>query len=260
MAKRLINVVDDWCDLAGIPADRRPDREALRERFPNDKSACRAGVSTREIASWEERHGFALPGGLKAWLSLSNGLFAEGPLIHPLSAIGPMILFARVPGLIVQPESWFELGNPNLETICIDLAYRRSEGSCPIFTSGDDERGSRPRIIAAGFDDWLLESLRSGGREYWFDADFDDLGDPWIEHVKNVPAPKLEAGGAFFAGLVASMLTNGVDERSIGLRLDLSQPDVEAIIRHLQHVPLTIDGSTRNVSPSQDLLATRPNG
>ena len=43
-----------------------------------------------------------------------------------------------MPDLVVQPESWFELGNPNVETICIDLAYRWPGGGYPIFTSGDD--------------------------------------------------------------------------------------------------------------------------
>ncbi len=41
--------------------------------------------------------------------------------------------------MLVQPESWFELGNPNRQTICIDLAYRLPGGSYPIFTSGDEE-------------------------------------------------------------------------------------------------------------------------
>ncbi len=94
---------------------------------------------------------------------LSNGLYRSGPLIHPISAIGPMIPFARVPEMLVQPESWFELGNPNLQTICIDLAYRLPGGGHPIFTSGDDARGSPPRIIARGFEEWFLELLRQGG-------------------------------------------------------------------------------------------------
>ncbi len=55
-------------------------------------------VPTREsICDWEQRHGYRLPPGLRAWLMLSNGLFRSGPLIHPISAIGPMIPFARVP-------------------------------------------------------------------------------------------------------------------------------------------------------------------
>ena len=54
-----------------------------------------------------------------------------------------MVPFARVPDLVVQPESWFELGNPNVETVCIDLAYRWPGGDCPIFTSGDDQTRSR---------------------------------------------------------------------------------------------------------------------
>ena len=52
-------------------------------------------------------------------------------MIHPLSAIGPMVPFARMPGLVIQPESWFELGNPNVETVCIDLGYRWPGGGHP---------------------------------------------------------------------------------------------------------------------------------
>ncbi len=89
-----------------------------------------------------------------------------------------MIPFARVPDLIVQPESWFELGNPNLQTVCIDLAYRLPDGGYPIFTSGDDAAHSPPRIIARSFEEWFLELLRQGGREYWFDPGFRRLRRP----------------------------------------------------------------------------------
>ena len=81
-----------------------------------------------------------------------------------------MVPFARMPGLLVQPESWFELGNPNVETVCIDLAYDWPGGGPPIFTSGDDQTRSRPRVIAPSFEAWFLEVSRDGGREYWFDA------------------------------------------------------------------------------------------
>ena len=154
-------------------------------------SCCRPGADPRIIADWEDRHGYRLPAGLRAWLMLSNGLFGTGPLIHPISAIGPMIPFARVPDLIVQPESWFELGNPNLQTVCIDLGYRLPDGGCPIFTSGDDASQSPPRIIARCFEEWFLELLRHGGREYWFDPEFIDFGDPWQTHRYYVANPPL---------------------------------------------------------------------
>ena len=79
-----------------------------------------------------------------------------------------MVPFARMPGLVIQPESWFELGNPNLETVCIDLAYRWPGGDSPLFTSGDDERGSPPDHRAR-FTSWFLRLLHRGGAEYWFD-------------------------------------------------------------------------------------------
>ena len=113
--------------------------------------------------------------GEPAWLSPDRGAARlaacsptgstrDGPMIHPLSAIGPMVPFARVPELLVQPESWFELGNPNVETVCIDLAYRWPKGDCPIFTSGDDRARSRPRVIATSFEEWFLRVLHHGGR------------------------------------------------------------------------------------------------
>jgi hypothetical protein len=220
----------------GIDARRAPDPAVLAAGFPDGRGACRPGADPREIAAWEQRHGYALPSGLRAWLMLSNGLYRTGPLIHPISAIGPMIPFARVPGMIVQPESWFELGNPNLQTVCIDLAYRLPGAGNPIFTSGDDARGSAPRIIARSFEEWFLELLNHGGREYWFDPGFRDFGAPWPSHRRHAPGPALCDWLRPFAERVGPLLDNGTDERDIAARLGLSQPDVELICRHLQHV------------------------
>jgi hypothetical protein len=190
------------------------------------------------ITAWENRHGYHLPAGLRAWLILSNGLYRSGPLVHPISAIGPMIPFAHVPEMIVQPESWFELGNPNLQsqTICIDLAYRLPDGGHPVFTSGDDEWGSQPRIIARSFEEWFLEVLRQGGREYWFDPKFADYGAPWPSHRRHAPGPPLSDQLRPFTERVLPLLLAGSDERDIATRLGLSRTDVELIFRHLQHV------------------------
>ncbi len=178
--------------MAADPAALESGFAARPESLP-----ARRGPHGRS-ADWEERHGYRLPAGLRAWLMLSNGLFGTGPLIHPISAIGPMIPFARVPDLIVQPESWFELGNPNLQTVCIDLAYRLPRGGFPIFTSGDDASHSPPRIIARSFEEWFLELLRQGGREYWFDPDFSDFGDPWQSHrAARCQPPVVEKAPAF---------------------------------------------------------------
>jgi hypothetical protein len=168
---------------------------------------------------------------------LSNGFYLGGPLIHPLSAIGPMVPFARVPELVVQPESWFELGNPNVETVCLDLAYLWPGGGAPVFTSGDDQTGSRPRVIAPSFEAWFLDVLRQGGREWWFDPGFAGLGDPWEAHRRFAPAPPLPARLRRLAPRVAPLLRPGADERLIADTLGISRGDVEAILRHLQHGP-----------------------
>jgi hypothetical protein len=239
MACRLVDLADRWCDLVGVEARDRPDPSALAGAFPE---ACRPGLDPSELSAWELRHGYSLPEGLKRWLALSDGLFADGPLIHPLSAIGPMIPFARVPGLVVEPESWFELGNPNVETVCLDLAYRWPGGDFPVFTSGDDERGSAPRVIAPGFDAWLLRVLGSGGREYWFDRGFADLGDPWRAHLRNVPAPGLSERLRPLADRVSPLVRAGVDDRAIAARFGISPFDVEAIVRHVQHAGPSLRG------------------
>ena len=231
MASRLPDRAERWCDLMGVD----PARRSVARGFLGD-DACRPGVAASDLSDWERRYGFILPTGLKTWLMLSDGLFAEGPLIHPLSAIGPMVPFARVPGLVVLPESWIELGNPNLETVCLDLGYRLPGGDHPVFTSGDDERMSRPKIIAPAFDDWFLGLLQAGGREYWFDPAFDDLGDPWHEHRRHMPIPELADRLRPLAPRIAPMIRDGVDERSIALRVGITTFDVEAIVRHVQHV------------------------
>jgi hypothetical protein len=196
--------------------------------------SCRPGTSPRTLCDWEERHGFRLPAALRAWLMLSDGLFGAGPFVHPISAIGPMIPFARFAGMIVQPESWFELGNPNQQTICIDMAYRLPGGGFPIFTSGDDASASAPLIIARSFEEWFLELLRHGGREYWFDPGFVGFGDPWQSHRRHAPAHSLTGRLGRLAERVADLLSGGADERAIAERLDLSPQDLELIFRHLQ--------------------------
>ncbi len=159
----------------------------------------------------------------------------NGPLVHPLAAIGPMIPFARVPGLVVQPESWFELGNPGRETVCMDLAYRWPGGDCPVFASGDDERGTAPRLIADSFESWLLRVLAEGGREYWLDPDFSPLGNPWAEHLLRAPKPPLPERLRPLAPRVLPLMHPGADDRSIATMLGVTRGDVEALFRHLQH-------------------------
>lgn len=235
MGSGLGELVGRWASEAGLGPRRVPDGPSIAKAFRGLPSPCRPAASPAAIQAWEERHGFALPRGLRVWLGLSNGFYAPGPLIHPLEAIGPMVPFARVPELVIQPESWFELGNPNVETVCVDLGYRRPAGGHSIFTSGDDQTGSLPRVIASDFDDWFLGLLRNGGREYWFDRGFEGLGHPWDAHLAHAPAPPLPARLRPFLRRTVSLMIPGADDRSIASTLGLSRADVEALFRHIQH-------------------------
>jgi hypothetical protein len=243
MGEALGEFLDRWIESTGIDARLAPDPRVVAAGFRQEPSPCRPGANPGTITAWEHRHGFRLPAGLRSWLLLSNGLYRHGPLIHPISAIGPMIAFARVPEMIVQPESWFELGNPNQQTVCVDLAYRLPGGGCPIFTSGDDLAHSAPRIIARSFDEWFLELMRQGGREYWFDSRSADFGDPWQLHRRHVAHPALPARLCDLTDKVAALLLAGGDEFQIAAELGLSRGEVELIFRHLQH---TVTGPARS--------------
>jgi hypothetical protein len=236
MACPLGALVNCWMDWGGIDASLAPDDKVLEAGFAG-ADASRPPADPGAIAAWENRHGFRLPAGLRAWMLLSNGLYRGGPLVHPISAIGPMVIFGRMTDLLIQPESWFELGNPSVETVCVDLAYRWPGGGHPIFVSGDEEAGTSPRIIARSFEEWFLELLRRGGREYWLEPGSADLGDPWAAHRRFTPQPELPGRLRRFAPIVRSLVSARVDEREIAARTGLDHEDLEAIIRHVQHVP-----------------------
>jgi hypothetical protein len=236
MVSELVDRVSRWAAAAGVPRRDAPTPAALASAFRDSADVCRPPAGPAAVDAWERRHGYRLAPALRAWLLLSDGFYLRGnPLIHPLSAIGPMIPFARVPGLVVQPESWFELGNPNVETVCIDLGYRWPGGGHPIFTSGDDQSHSPPRVIAPSFEAWFLEVLRQGGRESWFDGGFVDLGHPWQAHRVNAPAPPLPPRLRPLAPRVLPLMRPGADDRSIASALGITRGDVEALFRHLQH-------------------------
>jgi hypothetical protein len=236
MGIQLNDLVGRWVASIGFDPRVVPAAATLAARFGNGPDPCRGGADPSAIEAWERRHGFQLPQSLRAWLVLSDGFYGgAAPLIHPIAAIGPMVPFARVPDLMVQPESWFELGNPNIETICIDLGYRWPGGGCPIFTSGDDHVQSRPKVIATSFENWFLTFLGQGGREYWFDTGFTDYGDPWSEHRRHTPAPPLPERLRPLAPQVRACMQPGVDERAIAGALGISRGDLETILRHLQH-------------------------
>ena len=249
MPRPLANLVGRWCEESGVAPELRPSVAQLEAGFWTGTQHCRIGTDLGRLLSWERRFGFALPDSLKTWLRLSDGFYGEGgPLIHPLAAIGPMIPFNRMPGVAIQPESWFELGNPNYETICIDLAYRwpGSGGESPLFTSGDDLRGTLPRIIATGFTSWFLRLLHRGGAEYWFDPGFESPGDPWREHRRQVPTPPLPDRLRRLVPEVLPLMRQGLDDRAIAGGLGLSRGDVEALLRHAQHAPADYAGAESN--------------
>jgi hypothetical protein len=237
MTGRLEEIVGRWAEAVGLDRGLLPEPAALRDRFGSGPGPCRAPADPRRVAAWEHRHGYDLPRGLRAWLLLSDGFYHHGPMIHPLTAIGPMVPFARVPNLVVQPESWFELGNPETETVCVDLAYRWPEGDHPIFTSGDDQRQTLPRVIAPSFEAWFVRLLHEGGRAYWFDPGFVPLGDPWSEHRHRAPVPPLPERLRRLAERVLPLMRPGVDERTIASALGIDRHDVEVLFRYLQHTP-----------------------
>lgn len=230
-----------WALSVGTDPGTLPDAASLDAAFAEvSPGPCRPPAEGALIDAWEQRHGFRLPRALRAWLLLSDGLYgASGPLVHPLNAIGPMIPFASVPGLVVQPESWFELGNPDRETICIDLAYEWPRGGCPIFTSGDDETGSEPRLIAPSFESWLTRLLREHGRTYWLDPGFTPLGHPWEEHRRRTPVPSLPERLKPLAPRLVPLLDEPADDRAIASALGVSMADVELMFRHLQHAMMS---------------------
>ena len=235
MIRSLAGLVELWCDAVRVAPHLRPNHETLDCCLVRPDEACRPGASPAHLASWERRFGFPLPESLKTWFRLSDGLFGvEGPLVHPLSSLGPMVPFTKIPGLMIQPESWFEIGNPNRETICIDLAYRWPGGDHPLFTSGDDERGSRPQLIAPSFTSWFLQVLNRGGAEYWLEPDFEPLGDPWSEHRRFAPLPPLPASLQPLSNQVCDLIDRGVDDGSVARKLGLSRGEVEVIVRHVQ--------------------------
>lgn len=236
----LADIARQWAVSVGIDPATLPDRARLASAFADATNGpCRPPADRSLIDAWEQRHGFQLPPSVRAWLMLSDGFYyRQGPLIHPLTAIGPMIPFAKVPGMAVQPESWFELGNPDRETICIDLAYQWPRGGCPIFTSGDDETGSAPRVIASSFEAWLLRLLREGGRPFWFDPGFPSLGHPWDEHRKRTPIPPLPEHLKPLASRVVPLMGRPADDRAIASALGVSRNDVEMMLRYLQHALL----------------------
>ena len=189
MEPSLNDLVGRWVASVGIDPAARADAAELWSAASGQARSVPAGPIPREIDAWERRHGFRLPESAPRLApALERLLWPTGPLIHPLAAIGPMVPFARVPDLVVQPESWFELGNPNVETICIDLAYRLARAA----TARSSPRATTSAEPAAGdrheLRDWFL-GCSTGGPRVLVRPGFVDLGDPWAAHRRNTPGP-----------------------------------------------------------------------
>ena len=227
-----------WAQRLSLDPRQIPTPSALDRAFPNPG---RPGVSTHALDDWEDRFGVALPTPLRVWLELCDGFPGDGSLIHPLRGLGPMLPFARPPGVVLIPEGWIELGNPRSEseTVCMDLEDRRAwEGpghDCPVFVSGDDLRGLPARIIAPGFVPWFLRLLHEDGRESWSEPSFVDLGCPWRSHQERVAPPELPAPLRPWLEPVDVLLAEGRSLERIADQLHLLSDEVETLIRHLQH-------------------------
>jgi hypothetical protein len=242
MIRSLALVFSQWRHQR--PGRVRPPADSFLQRLESlGIQPAPAGASPGDLEAWESRHGFDLPNGLRSWLLLADGLEGRtGPLIHPLRAIGPMIRFNHPPGdPLIQPESWYEFGNPGAETVCLDLAYvwPTPHGDAPVFTSGDDQTQAPPLLIAESFDVWLLRMLAAEGRSYWQEADFHPLGDPWTEHRRRTLPPPLPSRLRPLASAARDHLARAdtSNDRQVADMLGISTADLEILFRHLQHQP-----------------------
>ena len=218
MAGSLEELVRCWIAGEGSIRAWRPTAAALEAGFPRAPESCRPGADPRAIDAWEERHGYRLArraAGLADALERSVPLAAR--LIHPISAIGPMIPFARVPDLIVQPESWFELGNPNVA----DRLHRPGAivcpgGGFPIFTSGDDAAASPPADHRAQLRGLVSRAAAAGGPRILVRPRFRR---PW-RPLAVAPAARRRprrcpTGSARSPAVSCPLLARGADERVI---------------------------------------------
>ena len=236
---------------------RRTGLVAADGRRPCGGSAAAARASARRrprrwSATGSGGTASCCPAALRAWLLVSDGFYpGAGPAVHPLAAIGPMVPFARVPGLLVQPESWFELGNPNeAETICIDLGLplaprrRRADlrlGRRPDRPAAADHRAELRRLVRpapprGGPGLLARPRLRRAGRP---------LG--------RAPPPRprrrrSRPGSPGCSRHVDRPVHSDLDDPSLAASLGISRVDAEALLRHLQHaeavrVPDAVAGS-----------------
>ena len=235
MAGSLLDRVSCWIAWGGIDERFAPEPALLEQRVSRG-TGIRAGRVPIRARSPTGRSGtvISLPHGLQAWLRLSNGLFGGGPFIHPITAIGPMIPFARVPEMIVQPESWFELGNPNRADDLhrpglslagrrlSDLHFRRRRVGQPAADHRAELRGVVSRAVAArGAGN--TGSIRGSGI-------LATPGSRIAGTSRSRPCrPRLDSFADRVARLHGSGRRRAQDRREPGARL---AADVESIFRH----------------------------
>ena len=156
------------------------------------------------------------PRALRAWLLLSDGFYLRRPADPPALGDrpdGPVRAGARPGG---PARELVRAGQPRTSRPSASTWPTAGPGGdCPIFTSGDDQSRSPPRMIATELRGWFLELLHQGGREYWFDPGFADLGDPWVEHRAPHPRPPLPDRLRPLAPQVLALMRPGADDRSI---------------------------------------------
>src|SRR5215208_5056694 len=78
MGSPLGDLVGRWVASIGIDPALAPTPAVIEAHFADYSDPCRPGADPRQIRAWEDRHGFQLPGALRAWLRLSNGFYLNG--------------------------------------------------------------------------------------------------------------------------------------------------------------------------------------
>jgi len=194
-------------------------------------------LSELQLARWEATHAYRLPFGLKRWLAISDGLEVDGVRwIHPIRCIGPTVRFRPGAVLLQQPTSWYEFGNPNDAPVNMDLIFttERDDESTPIFVSMSEPEESF-RVVADHFSQWFENVIAAGFQSYWTTLAHDRRIDPVALHYARVKPPKLPPKLCLICQQVGDQLTNGLDERDLMRRHDLSRDELESLISAYQY-------------------------
>lgn len=190
-----------------------------------------------QLARWESTHGFRLPFGLKCWLAIADGLVVNGVRwIHPIRCVGPTVRFGPGGGLLQQPASWYEFGNPNDSPVNMDLIFTadRDEEPAPIFVSTAEPEEAY-RVVARHFAEWFENVIAAGFQPYWTTAAPAEWVDPVALHYGRVSPPKLSPKLCRICKQVGDQLSDGADERVLMARHGLSRGELESLISAYQY-------------------------